>query len=108
MILDSKKNYLKSADVNDGDSITILSEGEWIESRRFTNPDGSAKNQFVIELDYAGEAKHLTLNATNRGALIMAFGKETKDWINKRATIQKIKVSVAGSIKDSIILCPEQ
>ena len=106
MILQPKRNFLKSANVQEGDEISFKNEGEWVENRNFKNPDGSAKQQFIIEIDYGGEVKSLSLNLTNRNMLIQHFGKETKDWINQSAKIQLIKQNVAGVLKDVIYLEP--
>ena len=106
MILQPKRNFLKASDVQEGDEITFQNEGEWVENRKFTNPDGSAKQQFIIEVEYGGETKSLSLNSTNRNMLILHFGKETKDWVGKKAKIQLVKQNVAGSLKDVIYLDP--
>lgn len=114
MLLEPRRNYLKVNDCHIGDEIKFLNEGEWLESKRYTttiiNPDGSEsttpQKQFVILIDHGGESKHLTLNSTNRNMLIQHFGKETKNWIDKKAKIELIRQNVAGNIKDVIYLDP--
>ena len=106
MILQPKRNFLKASDVQEGDEITFLNEGEWVENRKFTNSDGTAKQQCIFQVDYQGETKDLAINSTSRNTLILHFGKETKDWVNKKAKIQLVKQNVAGSLKDVLYLDP--
>lgn len=104
MILDNKKNYVKTTDVLGGEIITFKSEGEWVESKRFTYNDGSPKKDFIIKVEINGEEKDMRLNQTNRDILINVYGKETKEWIGQTATITKVKVVVAGKMIDMIVL----
>jgi hypothetical protein len=59
------------------------SEGEWTESTKYKYEDGTPRKQFVIEVMYAGEAKSLNLNSTNRSNLTNDWGNDTKEWIGK-------------------------
>ena len=104
MILDDKKNYVKTADVTNGDMITFKSEGVWQENRRFTYDDGNPKVDFIIKVELNGEEKDMRLNKTNRDIVIKAYGKETKDWIDKTAKITKVQAMIAGKMMDMIIL----
>ena len=72
----------------------------------FVNPDGTARQQFIVEVDFNGEIKSLALNSTNRNCLIQHFGKETDAWVNQSCKIELIKMNVAGSLKDVIYLDP--
>lgn len=105
-ILNSKKNYLKAENVKSGDVVKINSEGEWIESNKYTYEDKTPRKNFVVEVIYAGEARTLTLNSTNRSNLINDWGNDTAEWIGKSATIEIIKVSVGGKLMNSILLTP--
>lgn len=97
-------NYVKTADVNDGDVINFMDEGEWIKSARWTYEDGSPKMDFVIGVEIKGETKQMRLNKTNRDILTEAYGNDTVDWIGKSAKITKEKCLVAGKKMDCIIL----
>jgi hypothetical protein len=104
--LAENKNYLKTANVKNGDVITFQSEGEWIESRKFTNKDGSPKSQFIIKVGLNGTQFDMSLNGMNRKALINAFGDETSGWNGRKASINVVKSLVSGEMKDVIVLTP--
>lgn len=106
MILGNKKNYLKVEEVKKGDVIEISNEGEWTESTKYKYDDGTPRKQFVMEVVYAKEPRTLTLNSTNRNILTNSWGNDTALWIGKKASIDLIKVSVSGKLKDSILLNP--
>ncbi len=103
MILENK-SYLKVADVQGGEVITFLNEGEWIESNKFTYDDGTPRKDFVIKINILDLEKSMRLNKTNRDILVGAWGKETANWIGKQAKITKEKVMVAGKKMDTILL----
>jgi hypothetical protein len=104
-ILQPKGNFLKAADVKTGDVIEFANAGEWKDSK-FTKEDGSLRKQFVIGTELNGFAKDMALNSGNREALIAVFGNDTEKWIGRKAKIEKVKVSVAGKLMDSIMLNP--
>jgi len=97
-------SYLKSAEVNTGESVTFRNEGEWVENTKFTYDDGTPKNDFVIGVVYRGADKRMRLNKTNRDNMIAAYGAETRDWVGKPAMIVKEKMLVAGKRMDVITL----
>jgi hypothetical protein len=105
-ILSSGSKFLKTDEVKNGDVITFLSEGVWQESTKYKYDDGNPRKQFVMEVQYAGESRSFTVNATNRNELVNAFGNDTSVWVGKSATIELVKVSVGGKIKNSILLHP--
>lgn len=104
MIIEGRKNYLKVAEVQGGEVITFLNEGEWITSIKFTYDDGRPKVDFVVKVSILEVEKELRLNATNREVLVRAYGRETSQWIGKQATIQKVKALISGQMKDIIVL----
>lgn len=102
MILGGK--FLKVADCKAGDVIKFLDEGVWEESRSFKNDDGTPKHQCQFQIEHAGEEKTITLNKTNREALIASWGRDTAKWIGKTAEIMLKEVEVAGEDKTVIRL----
>lgn len=104
MILEGKRNYLKADEVKTGDTLIINSEGEWIESKRFTYPDGTPKQQFIIKVNCDNVDRDMSLNATNRQNLINAFGKDTSKWVGQAVVVEIVKMSVSGQLKNVIIL----
>ena len=103
MLLEPKRNWLKASDVKDGDVIKFLTEGEWRENTKFPNPDGTPKQQFIMDIDYQGETKTMTVNKTSRDSLVLHLGKETKSWIGKEA---RIVLSRLPTGKQGIFLDP--
>ena len=98
-------NYLKTADVMNGDRITFKDEGEWIESSRYKYDDGTPKVDFVIGVDHKGVEKKMRLNKTNRDILMEGYGSnDTADWVGRTAVITIEKVLVAGKRMDTILL----
>ena len=106
MILNEKKTYLKTADVKTGDQITIKDEGEWVNSTKFTYTDGTPKKQFNIGVEHNMEFKTMTMNGTNRTSCMGAWGKDTKNWLDKTATIELVKALVGGKSVQVMILNP--
>ena len=106
MILQDKRNFLKSSDLANGDTIKFLNEGEWVENKKFSNPDGTPKNQLIFKVEFQGVERDFSLNATNRNALKEAFGKDTALWVGKEASVEKMKMAVAGGVKEVVILTP--
>jgi len=97
-------NYLKTKDVENGTTITIKNEGEWVESTMYKYEDGNPKVDFVVKVEVNGEEKSMRVNKTNRDILIEAYGNDTAEWIGKTAVITKEKIMVAGEKKDTIVL----
>jgi predicted lipoprotein len=78
----------KGEDINDGDMVTIKSEGEWIE--------GQFGQQFVIKVETKNGEKNVNFNATTRNILHDEFGDETSEWINKEVLIRTKKDNIGG------------
>jgi len=104
MVMLGSGNFVKTAEVKNGDTIIFKTEGEWIENTKYTYPDGTPRVDFVIKVEINGEEKSMRINKTNREVLIAAYGNDTSKWIGKSATITKEKVLVAGKKQDCILL----
>ena len=104
--LSMARNFLKTKDVKTGDVVTFVSEGEWVENTKFKRPDGSPQSQFIIKVEINDVEMDMSLNSTNRKALIQAFGDDTVKWQGKSAKIEMAKMMVSGGMKDVIILTP--
>ncbi len=106
--LGSSKNYLKVADLLGGEVVAFCSEGEWVESRKFTYDDGTPRRNFVIKVQLAGadEPKDMTLNKTNRDTLIEAYSDDTVCWLGKKVRLDKAKVMVGGKMLDTVVVVP--
>ena len=106
MKLSDGKKYLKKDNVKEGDVVTFKSDGEWVESGKFKNQDGSPKKQFLIKIEWNGQGYDMALNGMNRKTMISAFSDETSEWIGKQAKIEFVKVMVSGEMKEIILLAP--
>ncbi len=83
----------KGEDINDGDTVTIKSEGEWI--------DGQFGLQFVIKVDTKNGEKNVNFNQTTINILHDEFGENTVNWIGKEVII-RVKKDVVGKKKVDI------
>lgn len=101
MKLSSGHKFLKASDTPNGSLITVKNEGEWIISTRFKYPDGNPQQQFVIEVEYQGERRRLTLNKGNREILIKAWGNDTQVWVGKEMRLN-IFLALVGSQKRQV------
>ena len=107
MIFETSRKYLKADEVKPGDIITIMDEGEWVTSAKFTNPKtGEPKKDFMVKIDISGREADMTVNSTKRKALIKAFGKDSKDWVNKKCNCEVANIMVGDSMKKTVVLIP--
>lgn len=93
----------KKALVN-GDVIKIVSEASEQPNRQ---GDGT---QLVVKVLVKGKSKepeNFSINTQSRNALIDAFGKDTKEWVDKVLNIAVEKVIVAGKRGIAVYLIPE-
>lgn len=98
-------NWVKAADIANGTRIKIVSETQPIQ----TVFEGKPRTQNVAKLKIEGmpEEKNANLNKPTLNALIDAFGKDSKDWMNKVLTAQVEKVQIAGKNVRVLYLIPE-
>lgn len=104
--LSTAKNYLKSDDVKQGDKVVIITEGEWVSSAKYTYPDGTPRKDFLLKVDHGGVEKDFRLNATNKKALVKAYGEETAEWVGKIVILETANVLVSGKMMKTIIATP--
>ena len=98
--------YLKPSTVKSGDTLKIIDEGAWQESK-YKYDDGTAKNDFVITVETNGEQASFRCNKTNRDTLVQAWGSETCDWLGNTAVIAVENILVGGEKRETIMLTPE-
>lgn len=99
--------FLKKDEVAEGDIIKFIDEGAWVESRKFTNPDGSPKTQFQITIELADSStRTLSMNKMSRTNLKDKWGKNTADWVGNIAEIHFETALVAGKTQNILILRP--
>lgn len=104
MILEEKRNWLKSNEVKTGDTLTILTEGEIVTSSKYTYSNGEPKKDFVLKVNHNNRECDFTVNATNKKTLIKNFGKDTKLWVGKTVKVTVADMMVSGTMKKSIMV----
>lgn len=83
----------KGEDINYGDVVTILDEGQKIE--------GQFGEQFVIKIKTkAGEDKNVNFNQTTINILVDEFGDDTVKWVGEQVIIRGKKDTVGGKKVD--------
>lgn len=93
-------DYLSATDVEDGDKIKFLDEGT---SHTFDN-----REAITFKVSLNGVEKKYTPNKTTLRNLATAWGAETKDWVGKSATCEKIKSNIKGKLMTVLYLTAEE
>ena len=101
-------NYIKKSELKEGDKITILSGGGWVEKDFSTEQDGSKlKNVYVLEASVnGGDKKELTINATSGDSLFSGWGEEGDGWVGKIAKVTLPKMMSFGKMQPVLCLVP--
>lgn len=90
MIPDFSGDFLNYEGTQDGDIVTILSEG------RVEHNETLKKDMFNIDVEHNQKKKIYSPNNTAGRALQEAFGMDTKDWVGKQFEIlhvdKKLKI----------------
>jgi len=89
-------------DVKDGDTITILDEGEY---RKLPQDPKREVLTFKVEIP-SGAEKSLSVNATSQKNLIEVWGDDSENWIDKQCRVEIVKQQVFEKRKDVIYLYP--
>lgn len=90
--VNSAKFLDKEKDITHKDVITLKSEGQWNQSKKYTKEDGTPSNQFDIEIELGnGEDRMTTLSYTNLKLLVDALGDESSNWIGTTLRAWKTK-----------------
>jgi hypothetical protein len=97
-------NFVSAKDITNGDTAVIKTEADWIDTQ-YTKEDGSKQQQYVCQVEYKGEDRRLKLTMASCEELI-AFGSDSAEWIGKKIVMEKVKVMVGGSMKESILCSP--
>ncbi len=106
MIFEEARNWLKADIIKAGETITILDEGAWVTSAKFTKDSGEPKKDYVCKVTYGDKQYDLTINKTRRDTLIAAYGKDSKGWINKSCKVEAVNCMVGNKMLKTIVLFP--
>jgi len=98
-----KKNELKN-----GQKAKIKNEAVPRQSN-FKDDDGNPQMQDVCKVHFEGQKEpvNCNLNKPTINGLIKAFGKESKDWVDKVLTVEVEKVRIGGKASLALYLVPE-
>lgn len=99
-----KSKFIKIGEnVKQGDILTILDEGEFVQKEY----KGQKKTglQFTVE-NPEGEEKICNFNVTSQRNLIGAWGKESKNWKGKQVKCHVITQLIGGKPTKILVLTP--
>ena len=94
--------WLDKKELKDGDILKLVSEAK--------EQEGQKGKQIVAKCRIKGqdnESKNVAINKPSKNALIDAFGKDSKDWVNKLLTVTVEKTIVSGKRGIALYLAPE-
>jgi len=101
-------DWVNGDNISNGAKIKIVSECTKQESK-FKDKDGNYKTENIVKVRVKGEddSKNMRLNWSTVYALIDAFGKESKDWVNNILTVQTLDAMVGDTMRTIIYLIPD-
>lgn len=101
-------DWLDTNKVTTGSKVKIVSECTKQESR-FKDKEGNSKieNQTKVKVQGQDGVFNMRLNWTTVYGLIDAFGKESKEWVEKVTTVKTLDAMVGDTMRTIIYLIPE-
>lgn len=103
MLIKSPSEFVTpKIDVQDGDYITIMNEGEY---RTLPQDPDREVLTFKVKVP-SGDVKKMSMNATSQKELMAAWGDNSDNWVNKRCAVDIVKQKVFTEMKDVIFLHP--
>src|SRR5947209_3726272 len=97
-------SWIDKKALKNGDLIKLTSEASWVESQI-----NAGQKQLVAKCKIKGTdgEYNIAINSPTKNALIDAFGKETKDWMDKPLTVAVETGIFAGKRGIMLNLIPE-
>ncbi len=92
-IMPATGKYLKAADLR-GQSVTVNIQNVAVETMR----DNSQKPVVY----FTGKEKGMTLNVTNKNAIVALYGQETDNWIGKPLILFSMMVDYQGQTVNGV------
>src|SRR4051812_17433583 len=91
-----------------GAKVKLVSECVKQESR-FKNKEGEPKTENVAKVRVQGDEQtyNVRLNWATVFGLVDAFGKESKEWIDKVLTVKVVRALVGDTMRNIVYLIPE-
>lgn len=104
MLMNSNQRF-KADDVKNGQSVTILTEGEWVKDKFKDQPE---TNSFVVSAKIGDVTKDLKITKASRENLKETWGPETKAWVDKQCLITLVPMEKGKSIMLTPVLTLEE
>lgn len=104
MLMTSNQRF-KAEDVKNGQSVTILTEGEWVKDKFKDQPE---TNAFVVSAKIGDVTKDLKITKASRENLKESWGPETKAWIGKQSLITLVPMEKGKSIMLTPVVSAEE
>lgn len=107
MTIIPRSEYLTADDIGKGLEVTFTSEGKTVPK------ETTGFNQDTYEIWVTGppqppdgemDSYKWSINKTSRETVAEKFGRDDKNWIGKTVKLGIVKVSVAGKIRNAIMV----
>lgn len=96
-ILRAQGDYAKKGvDIQDGDSLTILDEGQVV--------TGDYGDRMVFKVETQNGPKNLSFNQKSMNNLIDSLGDDTVAWIGKKVKVWMVRALVSGKFQQIVYL----
>ena len=107
MLIQKPTNFVKAGvNIKSGDIVRLLTEGEWKEIK---SPDNKTKKVLQFEMSLPSkEIKTYTMNNTTIDNLSVAYGEDSKNWMNKDLRANVVKQMAFGKPTNVLILTPPE
>lgn len=107
MKIEIETSFVKAGvNVNQGDIIKLLDEGEYKIIKVGENQEAKKVLQFQAQLP-DGQVKTYTMNVTTQKNLIQEWSKDSKTWMNKPLKVWVVSQMSFGKMIKVLILTPE-
>lgn len=94
--------WLDKKTLQNGDMIKLVSEATEIQAEKGKQIVAKCRVKGV-----EGEASNISINNPSKDALIDAFGKDSKEWVNKPLMVNVEKTVIGGKRGTALYLIPE-
>lgn len=89
-------------DIQDGEYLILKDEGEYR-----TLPQDSSKEVLTFRVQLpSGNIKKMSMNATSQREMLLAWGDDSSNWVNKKCLVEIVRQKVFDKTKDVMYLHP--
>lgn len=100
--------FLQASDVENGDLLTFVNSGEFVDRDYSPAKDGS-EVKTILQIRVAlpgGKEKVCSPNNTSLNAIKAEYTPDTENWIHKKVKVDLLKQNVKGQMRDVVYLTP--